>query len=511
MTDYVLAHDLGTTGNKATLYDREGQLRASAISHYDVVYEHTGWAEQNPNDWWKAVCTSTHELLEKSGVQANEIACVTFSGQMQGVVAVDKTGIPLRPAIIWADQRATKQCEQIAEQISPAEVYKITGHRLSPAYCLSKIMWIREHQPDIYATTHKFMHAKDAIIARMTGQFATEPSDASGMNLYDLEAGKWSSDILDSARMNTSKLPEIIRSIDVVGEVQANVATELGLLQGTPVVIGGGDGSCAAVGAGSIRENLTYCNIGSSAWIATTSSKPVYDPQQRTMTFGHVIPGMYMPIGTMQSAGTAYQWVRDQLAPVERQAADTLGISAYTLLNAVAETSPAGANNLIFMPYMLGERSPRWNPDARAVFLGLTLRHTRADMVRAVMEGVAFNLKVILDALIQQGITIDSLRAIGGGMSRRLWSSIMADIYGIPLQRLAILDEATSMGAAIVGGVGIGLYDDFTIAEKMNTIVETIPDNPEHAPIYNQLYRVFEATYRALEPIYDQLANINKG
>lgn len=511
MTAYVLAHDLGTTGNKATLYDEEGNLRASVTSHYGVVYEHTGWAEQNPNDWWKAVCISTHELLEKSGVQSSEIACVTFSGQMQGVVPVDEQAIPLRPAIIWADQRSTEQCATIAERISPADVYKITGHRLSPAYCLSKIMWIREHQPNIYAATHKFMHAKDSIIARLTGQFATEPSDASGMNLYDLEANDWSSKMLDAAQMDTSKLPRIIRSIDVVGEVRASVADEVGLPAGTPVVIGGGDGSCAAVGAGSVRENMTYCNIGSSAWIATTTRNPVYDPQQRTMTFGHVIPNMYMPIGTMQSAGTAYQWVRDQLAPLERQAADTLGISAYTLLNAVAETSPAGANNLLFMPYMLGERSPRWNPDARAVFMGLTLRHTRADMIRAVMEGVAFNLKVILDALVQQGITIQSLRAIGGGMSRRLWSSIMADIYGIPLQRLAVLDEATSMGAAVVGGVGIGLYADFTIAETMNPIVETIPNDPVNAPIYAALYDVFEATYHALEPIYEQLARINKG
>lgn len=510
MTDFILAHDLGTTGNKATLYDKEGKLRASAFHGYQTVYEYTGWAEQNPNDWWQAICKSTRELLENSGVQGKEIACVTFSGQMQGVVALDKNARPLRPAIIWADQRSTAQTAQIAERISPDEVYKITGHRLSPAYCLSKIMWIREHQADIYAATHKFMHVKDTIVARLTGRFVTEPSDASGMNLYNLESGEWSPEMLDAAQMDTGKLPDIVRSIDVVGAIQASVAEEVGLPAGTPVVIGGGDGACAAVGAGSVRENVAYCNVGSSAWIASTSSKPIYDPQQRTMTFGHVVPGMYMPIGTMQSAGTAYQWVRDQLAPIERQAADTLGVSAYTLLNAVAETSPAGANNLLFMPYMLGERSPRWNPDARAVFMGLTLRHTRADMVRAVMEGVAFNLRVILDALRQQGMTIDKLRVIGGGVSRRLWTSIMADIYGMPLQRLAILDEASSMGAAVVGGVAVGLYPDFTFAETMNEVVETIPNKPENATLYAALYEIFEATYQALEPIYAQLANLEK-
>lgn len=511
MANYILAHDLGTTGNKATLYDREGQLRASAFHAYKTIYANTGWAEQNANAWWQAVCLTTHQLLEESGVQNSDVACVTFSGQMQGVVALDADAQPLRPAIIWADQRATDQTALIAEAIEPEAVYRITGHRLSPAYCLAKIMWIREHQPDIYDATHKFMHAKDAMVARLTGKFVTEPSDASGMNLYDLEGGTWSTQILEAAELDTDKLPQIMRSVDVVGSVQEAVASEVGLLAGTPVVIGGGDGACAAVGAGSVRENVTYSYVGSSAWIASTASRPIYDPQQRTMTFGHVVPDMFMPIGTMQSAGSAYQWVRDQLAPTERQAADAMGVSAYTLLNAVAETSPAGANNLLFMPYMLGERSPRWNPDARAVFLGLTIRHTRADMVRAVMEGVAFNLRVILDALRQQGMSIDHLRVIGGGVSRRFWTSIMADIYGLPLQRLAILEEATSMGAAVVGGVGVGLYPDFTIAERMNDVVETISNNPQNATTYDALYEVFEASYHALEPIYTQLANLDRG
>lgn len=508
MTDYVLAHDLGTTGNKATLYDRDGKLRASAFYAYSTMYEFTGWAEQNPNEWWKAICGSTQELLETSGVQGSEIACVTFSGQMMGVVALDENAHPLRPAIIWADQRATEQANRISEKLSADRIYQITGHRISAAYCLAKIMWIQEHQPDIYAATYKFMHAKDAMVARLTGKFATEPSDASGMNLYDLEAGTWSSEILDVAEIDTAKLPDIVPSTEVIGGILPEVAAEVGLPAGTPVVIGGGDGPCASVGAGSVHENVAYSYVGSSAWIASTSSKPVYDPQKRTMTFGHVMPGLFMPVGTMQTAGTAYQWVRDQLAPVERQAAETLGVSAYTLLNAVAETSPAGANNLLFLPYLLGERSPRWNPNTRAVFLGLTVRHTRADMVRAVMEGVAFNLKVVMDALVEQGVEVDSLRVIGGGVSRRLWSSIMADIYGVPLHRLAILEEATSMGAAVVGGVGVGLYSDFTIAEQMNQIVETIPNNPENAETYAALYKIFEAAYQAIEPIYDQLTSL---
>jgi len=508
MKQYILAHDLGTTGNKATLYDKDGVLHGSAFHGYKTDYAHTGWAEQNPNDWWKAVCTTTHQLLERTGILGNEIACVTFSGQMQGCVALDAAAHSLRPAIIWADQRASEQTHRIRDRVGANEVYQITGHRLSAAYSLPKILWIRDHQPEIYAATHKFMHAKDAMVARLTGIFATEPSDASGMNLYDLERGAWSAAIIEAAQLDAHKLPDIIRSIDVVGDVLPDVADELGLPAGTPVVIGGGDGACASVGAGSVREDVAYSYVGSSAWIATASKQPLYDPQQRTMTFGHVVPELFIPIGTMQTAGAAYQWVRDQLAPLEKQSAEALNISPYALMNAVAETSTTGANNLLFLPYLLGERSPRWNPDARAVFLGLTIRHTRADMIRAVLEGVALNLRVILDSLRDQGANVDAIRVIGGGVSGRLWNHIMADVYGVPLHRLRILEEATSMGAAIVGGVGVGLYPDFGIAETMNSVVDTMRPDTSKQAVYDGLYQIFEQIYDALEPIYQRLAQL---
>lgn len=504
--NYILAHDLGTTGNKATLYDREGSLRGSAFYAYDTEYPHTGWAEQNPNDWWRAVCTSTHQLLDRAEIQGSEIACIVFSGQMMGAVPLDANGHPLRPAIIWMDQRATAQAAQLSEKIDKDRVYQITGHRLSPAYSLHKILWIRDHQPDIYAATHKFTHAKDAMIARMTGVFVTEPSDASGMNLYDLEQQQWSTPIIAAAGLDSAKLPTLVRSIDVIGEVLPTVADELGVAAGTPVVAGGGDGSCAAVGAGSVQPDVAYSYVGSSSWIATTTPKPIYDPNQRTFTFGHVIPDMFMPTGTMQTAGAAYQWLRDQLAPLEKQAAEALGVSAYALMNAVAENSPPGANELVFLPYLAGERSPRWNPSARATFIGLTIRHTRADIVRAVMEGVALNLCVILNALRAQAPGIESLRVIGGGMTGRLWTSIMADIYGIPLHRLAILEEATSMGAAVIGGVGVGLYPNFDIAQQMNGIAESILPTISNRDTYAHLYTIFEAAYQALEPVFDLFA-----
>lgn len=510
MTRCILAHDLGTTGNKATLYDETGELRGSSFYAYPTQYERTGWAEQDPNDWWQAVCTTTRTLLTETGINGANIACITFSGQMQGVVALDSSALPLRSAIIWADQRATAQADRIGEKISRDDIYRITGHRLSPAYSLHKILWMRDNQPDIFANTHKFMCAKDAIAARLTGEFCTEPSDASGMNLYDLRTGEWSAAIMEAAELDMSKLPQLVRSIDVIGGITVEAAKEIGLPAGIPVVLGGGDGACASVGAGSVSVGQTYSYVGSSAWIATASREPVNDAQQRTFTFGHVVPDLFIPMGTMQSAGSAYQWLRDQLAPIERNAAEAGGVSAYDLLNAVAETSPPGANNLLFLPYLLGERAPRWNPDARAVFLGLTMRHQRADMIRAVLEGVAFNLRAILIALTAPGLQINDLRVIGGGVSGRLWRQIMADIYGVPLQRLAILEEATSMGAAVVGGVGVGVYDDFSIAERMNPVVGTVQPDEQNRRVYDDLYAIFEHAYTAIEPIYDELARIEQ-
>lgn len=328
------------------------------------------------------------------------------------------------------------------------------------------------------------------------------------MNLYDLEAGTWSERIIDAVGLNPDQLPEVRQSIDVVGEVRPEVADEVGVVAGTPVVIGGGDGACAAAGAGVIREGSAYNYIGSSSWIALSTPKPIYDPDYRTFTFGHIIPNMFMPTGTMQAAGASYQWARDQLGVIEKQTAQALGISPYELMNLSAEKSPVGANGLLYLPYLMGERSPRWNPRARGTFVGLTIRHTRADMLRAVLEGVTMNLRVILDSFKAQGTHIEAMRVIGGGARGRFWNQIMADLYGMPVQRLAILEEATSMGAALAGGVGVGLYPDFSMIETMNQVVEAVEPNPDSQAVYEKIYPIFNATYNALLPIYDMIAEV---
>jgi xylulokinase len=506
MKQFILAHDLGTTGNKASLYDAEGTLLGSSLSEYGTKFEHTGWAEQNPEDWWQAVCASSKELISQTKINKNDIACIVFSGQMMGCVALDKYAKPLRNALIWADQRSTKQEQWLSEQISPEKVYRITGHRLSASYSLCKMLWLRNNQQDIYEDTYKFVHAKDAVVARLTGNFVTDPSDASGMNLYDLEKGTWSEDIINAAQLDTRKLPDIRPSSAVVGEVQKNVADEVGLNAGTPVVIGGGDGCCAATGAGVIQVGRAYNYIGSSSWIALATPKPIYDPTMRTFTWAHLIPTMFSPCGTMQAAGASYAWAKNELAPLEVQLAKEKNISVYELMNQTAEASPVGAKGLLYLPYLLGERSPRWNTKARGAFIGLDIRHSRADMIRSVLEGITLNLRVILDAFTAQGATIDTMRVIGGGAKGKLWNQIMADVYGVPVQRLNVLEEATSLGAAVAGGVGVGVYKDFSMVEHMNPVVSTVEPNPMSKETYNKLLKVFNSAYEALVPVYEDLA-----
>ncbi|MCC7209194.1 MAG: FGGY-family carbohydrate kinase [Anaerolineae bacterium] len=505
MKNYILAHDLGTSGDKASLYDRDGRLIGSAFYGYETEYAHTGWAEQDPDDWWRAVCLSTRRLLAETRVPGAEIACLVMCGQMMGCVPVDKSGRAARKAIIWADQRAVEQDRWLESRISKAEVYHITGHRVGASTSLCKMLWLRDNQPDVYDAAHKFMEAKDAIVARLTGAFVTDPSDASSTNLYDLDTGGWSARVLDAAGLDAAQLPDIRPATEAAGGILPQVADEVGLPAGTPVIIGGGDAVCAAVGVGAARPGAAFTYLGTSAWIVLTTERPVREPDFKTYTFANVVPGLFCPCGAMQMAGGAYAWARHTLGAGDVKAAAELGLSAYELLNGQAEKSPPGANGLIFLPYLLGERSPHWNPRARGAFIGLTVRHTRADMVRAVLEGVALNMRVILDAFRGQDAPVDAMRLIGGGARGRLWTQIVADVYGMPIHRLAILEEATSMGAAVVGGIGAGLFPDWSMAERMNPVAEVITPDPAAQATYSRALPIFEAAYRALVPVFAQM------
>jgi xylulokinase len=503
---FILAHDLGTTGNKASLYNSQGQVQASSFFGYGTEYPRVNWVEQNPEDWWQAVCVSTKELLNSTHAQPKDIACIAFSGQMMGCVAVDRQARPLRNSIIWADMRGVAEAQYLVDCVGSEKVYRITGHRASASYSGAKILWIRNHEPEIFRQAFKFIHAKDFIVARLTGNFVTDYSDASGMSLYDLNARDWSSLILDAIKLDRSILPELHASTDVVGEVTAKIADEVGLTPGTPVVIGGGDGCCAATGAGVVREGSAYNYIGSSSWIAIATKEPIFDPAMRTFTWAHLVPDMFSPCGTMQAAGGSYQWLRDNFCLPEKDSASHLKLSPYELMNLQAEQSPPGANGLLFLPYLLGERSPRWNPNARGAFIGLTMKHTRADIIRATLEGITLNLRVILEAFEEQGAKIEAMRVIGGGARGRVWRQIMADIYNKPILRPVLLEEATSLGAALAGGIGVGLFRDFSVAEELTPILDTVQPNPAVKPLYNQLYKIFNQSYEAFVPLYEALA-----
>jgi xylulokinase len=494
---YILAHDLGTSGNKATLFDGEGHLVGSAFAAYPTAYPQPNWAEQEPADWWEAVCRTTRELLGKCGVAAGEIAAVGFSGMMMGCLPVDAAGAPLRSCIIWADQRAQAEAQMVAEACGADEVYQRCGHRTSPAYCAPKILWVRNHQPHIYAAAAKFLVPKDYVVHRLTGVFATDYSDASGTLLFDLAARRWHGPFLAALGLEEEQLPSLHPSNAVVGQVTPAAAVETGLAVGTAVVIGGGDGSCAGVGAGVIEPGSAYCVIGTSAWISISTLAPLPDPQQRTMTFHHVHPQRYAPMGVQQMAGGAREWAWQALGGA---GAD----GALLDLDAAAAGVAPGAEGLIFLPYLMGERSPWWNPLARGAFVGLAMQHGKPQMARAVLEGVALGLRQILDVLRGQAEGITALRLIGGGGKSRLWQQILADVFQLPIHLLELKGEATSWGAAVAAGVAVGQYG-WEIAAERSPVVEVVAPQAGNAARYEEMLGIYTDTYRALAPIYGRL------
>jgi xylulokinase len=509
MSRFILAHDLGTTGNKATLFDEAGKMVAGAFGGYEVTYPQPTWAEQDPEKWWGAVVETTRRLLAESRVTPKQIAGIGFSGQMQGCLPVDSAGRPLRPCLIWADQRAVRQAAQMAEQLGEDRVYRITGHRISPTYTGPKIMWLRDHEPDVFARAYKFLHVKDYIAHRMTGTFATDRSDASGMNLFDLERGTFSDEILQAIDLDPDLLPDVHNSPDVIGTVTRQAADELGLTAGTPVVIGGGDGASAAVGAGAVMEGPAYNYIGSSSWIAFAASRPICDPKRRVFNFAHMVPGLFMPCGTMQAAGGSYQWLRREICRIEEGESEESGEDVYEIMNRRAAQSVPGAHGLLFLPHLQGERSPYWNPTARGAFVGLTITHTRDDLIRSVLEGVSLNLRSILNVYLEAGARIDEIVAIGGGAKGEVLRQILADVFGLPVLRPRLLDQATSLGAAVATGVGVGIFRDFSVARQFNEILGRQTPNLDARAAYDRLYPAFLEAYQALVPVFDELHQLS--
>ena len=501
---YILAHDLGTTGNKASLFDEEGALLGSAFAAYETAYPQPNWAEQNPEDWWRAVCDTSRRLISETGVDPAAIAAIGFSGQMMGMVAIDAQGKVLRSCIIWADQRAQEQADYIATTCGGDQIYRTAGHRASPAYSAPKILWLRDNQPEIFNRASCFLQPKDYVVYRLTGVTATDYSDASGTLLFDLVKRRWDEDFLSQLDLDAARLPTLLRSTDVAGQVTPAAAAATGLAAGTAVVIGGGDGSCAGAGAGVIEAGDAYCNIGSSAWISISSARPVLDDEQRTVTFHHVHPERYAPMGTMQAAGGARQWAWKILDEHYGESPDKRTTPS---LDELAESVPPGARGLIFLPYLMGERSPYWNPLARGAYVGLSMTHGKAEMARAALEGVAFNLRLILDALQAQVPPIHAMRFIGGGARSPLWRQILADALNLPIHTLALQADATSWGAAVTAGVGVGLYD-WSMAGAQSQVVDVVEPIVGNVAIYTEMLALYREIYTVLEPINSRLSGL---
>lgn len=488
----IIAHDLGTTGNKASLHHDDGRLVASVTVPYPAHFAAGGVAEQNPADWWNAVVAATRDLIARTGTAATDIAGLVVSGQMMGAVLLDADGEPARPAIIWADTRAGAQQRELEVAIGAERAYGILGHRLNPTYSVEKIMWVRDNEPDTWTRVRRVCVAKDFIVLRLTGRLATDRSDASGTNAYDQARGTWSDEVLQAARLDPALFPEILESTQIAGTLTDAAAAALGLHTGVRVVMGGGDGPLAAVGSGVVApEDGAYVCLGTSSWISFAADAPLHDPAMRTFTFDNVVPGSFVPTATMQAGGASVQWIAEALSP-DPAHPETSRLTAEASVD-------VDTDDLYFLPYLLGERSPMWDPDARGVFLGLARHHGRAHLVRAVLEGTAFNLLSCIQAFRESGAVIDRIDAVGGGAQSDVYLSVLADVWGVPVRRRTIVEEANSLGAAVTAAVGLGLTD-FSAARALSEVTaEFTPDAGRHA-VYTERHARFVDAYTALAP-----------
>ena len=501
MGDYILAHDLGTSGNKAVLFSTDGRLIGSTQTAYGVFYERPLWAEQDPEDWWQAVCSSTKRLLSQYGIGAEEVKAVSFSGQMMGALPVDRDGNPLTKAIIWADMRAQKESDKLREKIDDDRFYSITGHRNTASYGIQKAMWIKENRPEIYEQTYRFLNAKDYMVYRLTGNFYTDCSDANSMDCLDLAKRSWSEEIVAASGVDPDKLPEIVESTFYVGNVTERAAKETGLSAGTKVIMGAGDGVAANVGAGCVAPGKAYCCMGTSAWVASTSERPVFDREKRIVCWAHAVPGLYSPNGTMQYAGGSYSWLKNTICVDETRRAEKEGVSAYELMNRAITESEPGAGGVLFLPYLMGERAPKWNEDARGVFYGITAKTTRQDMLRSVMEGIVMNLAECF-SILREGAAIEELTLIGGVARSGIWQRSIADIFGVRVSVPGYTEEANSIGAAVIAGVGSGLLKDFSAVDDFLMGREKIDFDRASHLFYRGRREKFNAVYEALLPVY---------
>ena len=504
MPTYLLAHDLGTTGDKATLFDENGRILASAFAPYPTRYPRPGWAEHDPDTWWSAVCESTRRLLaEVPNAKAN-LAAVNFSAMMNGCLLLDDRGNALYPALIHADIRSAPQCERIAREVGADRAYDLTGNRLAPYFTLGKLAWLAEQEPERLRKARWCVQTKDYLAGRLTGvRGLTDYSDASLTGCFDMERRVWATELIEAGGFPASLLPEPVPSTTLVGTVTSEAAAETGLPIGLPVVLGGGDGACATAGAAAVHPGDAYHYLGGTSWVAAVTPDYRPDPTRRVSVFCALDPTQYVVYGTVQSAGSSVDWFLEAIGT----GTTGEGEEAFAALERLAGSAPAGSRGLFFLPYLMGERSPIWDANARGVYFGLTSAHGRAELARAVYEGVAFALGSNLAALESLGLAPDRIRVLGGGLRNPLWRRIFAAVYNRPLHLLERLSEATSCGAAMAAAVGIGLCPDYaSAAPKFAPLADEETPDPEVAAVYVRAAAFFQTLYPALTERFAALA-----
>ncbi len=510
MGQYIIAYDLGTGGNKASLYDQDGVCVASTFIPYETVYPNAGWHEQRPMDWWNAVVESTNRLLLETGVDKREIECCGISGHSLGVVPLDRDGNLLREGTpIWSDSRPDIQVPKFFEKVDEDRWYHITGNGFPPPlYSVFKILWYRDNDPQMFAKIDKVIGTKDFINFKLTGRIVTDYSYASGSGVYDLLGWDYSDTLIAASGLPREVFPDIVPSTEVIGELTEEAADALGLPRTVKVTAGGVDNSCMALGARNIAEGRVYNSLGSSSWVAVSSQKPLLDSDSRPYVFTHVIPGMFTSAVGVFSTGTSFRWIRDHLCQNLQMNAQQEGVDVYELMTALAAESPVGTNKLLFNPSLAGGSSLDASTNIRGAFIGLDLGHTQADVIRAAMEGIGMALRLALDALRKLEHLSDEIVVVGGGSQSKLWRQIYADLYNMNIVKTNIDQQAASLGAAAVAAVGTGIWNDFKKIDDIHQVEEVARPIPENTTIYEQLLPVFTKAGKYQSELGDMLAKL---
>lgn len=499
----LLGLDVGTSGAKALLIDEAGNVVAEATNSYPMSTPRPLWAEQDPEDWWRAAVASLRQVL--AGIEPSRVAAVGLTGQMHGLILLDRNGRVLRPCIMWNDQRTGAQCAEIADRLGAERVLDLIGNPVLPGFTAPKLLWIQEHEPEVYRRAAHALLPKDYVRYRLTGAFATEVSDASGTALFDVRQRRWSKDLLDALEIDASWLPEVFESIVPSAAVSPAAVAETGLVAGTPVVGGGGDQAAQAVGTGIVREGLVSATIGTSGVVFAASDAYRAEPGGLLHAFAHAIPGQWHLMGVMLSAAGSLRWFRDALGQSEVAEAQAKGVDAYALLDAQAATAPAGCEGLIFLPYLTGERAPHPDPNARGVFFGLTLRHGKPDLIRSVLEGVAYGLRDSLELMRGLGLKVDEVRVSGGGAQSALWRRILADVFDSEIARVNVTQGA-AYGAALLAGVGAGVYASVPEASDATIrVIDCLEPGPD-AATYADYYPLYRSLYPALASSFQEIS-----